>query len=273
MPRRGWGRLAHPRSLGRSWGGGGCSPATRDSAPAEAGQGTWLTGPIPTLLAAHLVLACFRHLTGLDDLPQPGGGTVQPALTRVDLSTLDTTSHLLGPVLPNTIDEPVPRGTRIEPTELLKHAESFVDPHVGLLRQLDEENLPQLPLWVCRARVSDACLVTGCGEDRNEARVRALLGACAAYGSLTGDRGGTIAGTDLATGEVRSVPATDVFPERLTGVPVGAAAGLTWTTRCELGYASSARHSFPATSDRFPASNCPKWSVRDEPQGWCVCSN
>ncbi|GLZ31337.1 hypothetical protein Lesp02_35250 [Lentzea sp. NBRC 105346] len=45
-----------------------------------------LTGPVPAVVAAQVVLACFLHLTGLDELGEP-------ALTRIDLRTLDTTTH------------------------------------------------------------------------------------------------------------------------------------------------------------------------------------
>jgi hypothetical protein len=82
--------------------------------------------------------------------------------------------------------------------ELLEQSERLVDPRCGLFGWLDEDDLAQLPLLVCRAGISDPCcslpswsplpVVTGYGLDRDEARLQALLAAFAAYASLAVDR-------------------------------------------------------------------------------------
>ncbi len=148
-------------------------------------------------------------------------------------------------------------GPPVSPMELLDQSERLVDPRCGLFGWLDEDDLAQLPLWVCRASVSDPCcllpswapvpVVTGYGLARDEARLQTLLAAFAAYGSLAVDRrritdtgatGGVGRtpgkwGMDLTTGRPKAVPAAVAMPV-LNGVtvpyqaPVGAAAGLTW---------------------------------------------
>ncbi|MFD0473627.1 hypothetical protein ACFQ0B_39240 [Nonomuraea thailandensis] len=57
-------------------------PAAAPAAPDE----DLLVGPVPTVVAAVLALACFSHVTGLDT-------STERALTRIDLRSLDTLPH------------------------------------------------------------------------------------------------------------------------------------------------------------------------------------
>jgi hypothetical protein len=229
----------------------------------DAGGG-WLTGPVPGIVAAQLALSCFSHLTGLDTLPAPERAPQPPTLTRVDLGTLVTRTHrvrphpLAGPQSPNTeadvralIDE-LACGAPVEVADLLDRAAGFIDARTGLLGILDEEELPQVPLSVCRASVSDpygvlpawapAPTVTGWGNDRPTARLRALLAALATYGTLTtGPVTHQQWGLDLATGALRAVPTTTVYPVLRSGAsmpyraPIGAAAGRCWNDAIAAG--------------------------------------
>lgn len=243
--------------------------ASGEDGGAEGGQAGWLTGPVPALVAAQFALGCFRHLTGMDELPRHAGQVTEPVMTRVDLRTLDTRTHsFLAHPLATFADELTEReihtaietyasGPPVSPGELLNCAATVVDARCGLFGQLDEDELTQLPLWVCRAGVSDPCgllpawapapVVTGHGLDRADAQLSALLEAFAAYGSLAVDRrrltgSGALGdadrvpgvwGMDLVTSRPRVVPAITAMPA-LGGVvvpyrsPVGAAAGLTW---------------------------------------------
>jgi hypothetical protein len=241
----------------------------QDAHEQDGGPNDWVTGPVPAVIASQVALACFRHLTGMDELPRHGGQGSLPVMTRVDLRTLDARTHRFVPhPLATPADAVTERqiraaieayasGPPVSPQELLDRSETIVDARCGLFGWLDEDNLTQLPLWVCRAGISDPCCVlpawaptptvTGHGLDRDDARLSALLDAFATYGSLAldrrrllerggmGDAGRTpgVWGMDLATGRMRTVPVSVALPA-LNGVvvpyraPVGAAAGLTW---------------------------------------------
>jgi hypothetical protein len=235
---------------------------------ADSSGGAWLTGPVPGIIAAGLALSCFSHLTGLDTLPSPEWAAQPPVLTRVDLQTLVTRTHrvrphpLAGPQAPDTqapdteanlralIDE-LARGASVEAADLLGRAAAFTDARTGLLGILDEEELSQIPLSVCRASVSDpygvlpawapAPTVLGWGSDRRTARLRTLLAALATYGTLTVAPGTEQQwGLDLVTGQPRALPTTVAYPV-LGGAalpyraPVGAAAGCCWTDAVAAG--------------------------------------
>ncbi|MFI9813823.1 hypothetical protein [Saccharothrix variisporea] len=178
-----------------------------------------LTGPVPGIIAAHVALSCFRHLTGT--------AAEEPVLTRIDLRDLSARTHR---PLPYAFTEPV-RTDAVADTDRVD--ERLVDERVGVLRALDEDDLPQVPLAVCRATVSDpeAVLpgwaplpqVVGWGVDRDRARWHTALAALATYGSLV-DRGGER--VDLLTGRPCAMPAVNAqAPYR---APVGVAAGRSW---------------------------------------------
>ena len=257
MAESGWRRLAGPPPAGIGSG---------TDAPPGAG---WLTGPVPVFLGMRLALACFRYLTGLDTLPE--ARAAGPAMTRIDLDTLVSTRHrflahpLASAASPRTraqarvTADTLTSSPPVDPDELLNRAALCVDQRCGLLSGLDEGDLPQFPLRLCRAVVRDPCgllpdgapalTVTECGTDARTARVRALLSAVAVYGALAVDRrcfgrsggprsrggpdDGRVWGVDLVTGEPREVRTCETFPV-LRGartpfrLPAGTAAGLTW---------------------------------------------
>ncbi|WP_433518723.1 hypothetical protein ACQP2T_26430 [Nonomuraea sp. CA-143628] len=224
-----------------------------------------LAGPVPAVLAAQPALSCFAHLTGLAE-GQQGHATA----TRVDLHTLEMRRHRVVPwvsavpyregregsapgVLLDGADglratvERLQAAEPISPEELLERATRYVDPRTGLLGTLDEEDLVQVPVSVCRAVVSDprrilpswapAPRVVGWGRDRRTARVRALLAACATYGVLTAENAETW-GLEPLTGRPRRVPA----PSFTVGgrPPIGVGAGLSWAAALAAGLRSHA---------------------------------
>jgi hypothetical protein len=184
---------------------------------AEEPSADCLTGPVPAVVAAQVVLSCFEYLTGM------AGPVEDPVLTRIDLRTMDTRRHRVRPLrldvsdtggVGDTAGEVPPAALTVE--DLLGHAASYVDPRTGVLGGLGEGALAQVPLRVCGATVSDPegrlpswaprPRVYGWGPDQQTAGVRALLAALATYQSLLED-------------ERPSVPYV---------APVGVAAGLSW---------------------------------------------
>ncbi|MFI7454509.1 hypothetical protein ACIBQX_44010 [Nonomuraea sp. NPDC049714] len=228
---------------------------------------SWLTGPVPSLIAATVVLACFRHLARMrpERTGTRSGSRIDGTMTRTDLESLTTTAHrfhphpaggaAVGMAVGMAVGAAATQDTiaslraaeRVSQGDLLARARGFVDPYLGPLRSLDEEDLPQVPLALCRATVIDPYgrrppsavePVVAWGSDRETARVRAVLAALAAYGSLVaeheaqqaGDRA-TAWGMDLLTGAVRRVriPGGDPATKRRAyAAPLGAAAGLCW---------------------------------------------
>jgi hypothetical protein len=189
----------------------------------EGADGGLLTGPAPGVIAAHLVLSCFQHLTG-----SPAD---EPGLTRIDLRDLTARTHRPRPY---AVTGRVRLDAVIEPDGFPERVRRLVDDRVGVLGRLDEDDLPQVPLAVCRASASDpevvlpawaaAPEVTGWGVDRDEARWRAALAGLATYGSLVDARGGER--LDLLTGAPCAVaPIAAHVPYR---APVGVAAGRSW---------------------------------------------
>jgi hypothetical protein len=231
-----------------------------------------LTGPVPSLIAATVVLAGFSHLARMRP-ERPGtrsGSRMDGTMTRTDLESLSTTAHRFHRHPANgaaadaadVADAAATQDTiaslraaeRVPQVDLLARARVFEDPYLGPLRSLDEEDLPQVPLALCQATVADPYgrrpppavePVIGWGPDREAARVRAVLAALAAYGSLVaehesrqaGDRA-TAWGMDLLTGAVRRVPFPQGDPaavRRAYAAPLGAAAGLCWDEAVEAG--------------------------------------
>ena len=184
-----------------------------------------LTGPAPGVVAAHLALSSFKHLTGSAE--EAG----EPALTRIDLRDLSARTHRPRPYL---VTGRVRLDAEVEPEGFTERVRGFVDERVGVLGRLDEDDLPQVPLAACRASASDpgsvlpgwaaAPEVTGWGADRDEAWWRAALAGLATYGSLVDARGGER--LDLLTGAPRAVP--PIEPRVPYRAPVGVAAGRTW---------------------------------------------
>jgi hypothetical protein len=237
--------------------------ASSTDEPAEV---PWLTGPVPSLIAARVVLACFGHLTemgaaGAETHPETRNGGM---MTRIDLRNLDTSVHWFhrhpGNEPTGAADATATRdlisalraAEPVTPAELLQRTRLFEDPHLGPLRSLGEDDLPQTPLALCRATVSDPYdrrppaagpePVIAWGADREAARVRAVLGALATYRSLVAghdsgrDGGDLVWGMDLLTGAMRRLPrpGTGSTGEPYPAAP-GVAAGLCWDEAVEAG--------------------------------------
>ncbi|MET8862775.1 hypothetical protein ABZW11_07435 [Nonomuraea sp. NPDC004580] len=216
-----------------------------------------LTGPVPTVVAAVVALACFSRVTGLDT------GS-ERELIRVDLRTLDTLPHrfLAHPRATRT-QEGGPDGVEelaealaaapaaektvgaVEVDGLLALTAELVDSRLGVLGLLDEQALVQSPVAVCRAVVSDPFGVLpgwapareafGWGADQRTARLRCLLAALATYGvlALRPDGEGSVRGVALPDGLPWSVRWSVRFtglrvPEDASWPPVGTGAGLSW---------------------------------------------
>ncbi|MEU8889915.1 hypothetical protein [Streptomyces sp. NPDC048442] len=263
-------------------------PAGREGG-ADAWAACRLAGPVPALLAHQLLLGWFRRATGLAEPSaseplSPGPGRSAPPggtdLVRVDLRTLEASRHH---ALPHPADRPVQQpahclgttridgarpggrpgeararaalqdrvsGAPADPQDLLHRAARAVDPRTGLLRAVDEGNLPQSPLWSCWAEPADPfrsdrpgapqpSMVLGHGLDRDEARLRALLAGLAAYAALVvarpGPDDGLVWGQDLVTGDLVQVPAPRTR--------AGTAAGLSWAEAVLTGlYQQVERH-------------------------------
>ncbi|WP_280469469.1 hypothetical protein [Nocardia brasiliensis] len=217
--------------------------ANRKGATAP-GPNRWLTGPVPAILAAHLVLGVFRHRTGLAALPAPTPGG--PRVTRMDLRTLDMTVHRVTPisaVAEHDSRSPAPLGNQIasSPDELLTKAAMLVDEHTGVLSAFGEGDLPQFPLSLCRAVVSDPAAVipspaplpavTGWGPDQHTARTRTVLRALAVHAWLTAP---AISAVDLVRGELIAPPVLSAH-DRANPRATGVAAGLTRSDAIEWG--------------------------------------
>lgn len=204
-----------------------------------------LTGPVPSIIAGHVALSCFSYLTGLAATP------AQPALTQIDLRSLAARVH---PVRPFSLaGARRPGGAaaseeRLDVGELLARVGKFTDERVGVLGRLGEDDLPQLPLALCRATVSDpaafgqeglpgwspAPVVMGWGRDPQMARLRTVLAALAGYGDLVDRVAAPAEHLDLLSGRRRALPpaAARRVPYR---APVGVAAGLSWSDAVAAG--------------------------------------
>ncbi|MEV4569530.1 hypothetical protein AB0K12_37695 [Nonomuraea sp. NPDC049419] len=227
------------------------------ASPAPPGE-ELLTGPVPTVVAAIVALACFSRVTGLDT------GS-ERELIRVDLRTLDTLPHrfLAHPRATRTqggSSDPVeelaealaaaPAADKavgaVEVDGLLALTAELVDARLGVLGMLDEQALVQSPVAVCRAVVSDpsgvlpgwapAREVFGWGADQRTARLRCLLAALAAYGVLALRPGEEVRGVALPDGSPRDVRFTGLgTPQSASRPPVGTGAGLSWTEALAAG--------------------------------------
>lgn len=215
----------------------------------ESGEdGDWLTGAVPAVLAAQLTLSCFAYLTGTTEPAK------RPEMSRVDLRTLETRRHPYVRVEKGF--QPVKalqRGSAgagrragaassvraeterlaglgaMAAEDLLKAAVRYIDPRTGVLASLDEEGLVQMPLAVCQALTTRSSVV-GWGDDRETARLRALLAALAIHQRSAADRRCPLQGVESRTGRLRGVTACD-WPA------IGLAAGLSWSQAVAAGLA------------------------------------
>lgn len=243
--------------------------------PAEPGRPDHAADPVPQPAVPYASPA---------GLP-PGDGSA-PALSRVDLRNLNTFRHGFLPHpgaghrsrpgrTPEDVRAAVDTLASAEPLgrdRLLERTTEIVDSRLGLLGLLDEQDLAQTPLAVCRATVSDPFGVLphwapspeaiGWGEDRPTARSRCLLAALATYGALAApgalaaaeDHDGMVWGVEVLTGRPRAIPAGILRPAGgRYRAPIGAAAGLSWgeavaaglRAHCEAHLAALDPHDLP----------------------------
>ena len=212
---------------------------TSTGADRGAAEHDWLTGAAPCLIAAHVALGCFRYLTGTDARQPCGAGAdrTRQMLTRFDLPALTTSSHQYPEhpgegrgagehtSLASVRQSALRAAGTLAASDLLGRAEDGVDAWCGPLVHLDEEDLPQVPVALCAARVrhpADGSVerVVGWGPDRKTARVRAVLAAAARQAVLSCPSGDAVRwGVDLLSRENRAV-----LPQR----DPACGAGLSW---------------------------------------------
>jgi hypothetical protein len=168
--------------------------------PLPAGE---CTGPVPTVVANQLLREVMRRLSGTSDPPGP------ERMTRIDLTSLRTQRHTLLPH-PFVLAAPyrdragqhasigrLRHGERIGADEFSRRIVACLDARLGVLGEVTERDLTQIPLAVSQVRVSDPVgllgpdapppVVTGAGASLTDARRAAVLRGLAAYGSLMVD--------------------------------------------------------------------------------------
>ncbi|MGH3897442.1 MAG: TOMM precursor leader peptide-binding protein [Pseudonocardiaceae bacterium] len=206
----------------------------------------YLTAPTAALVANHASFEVFKHLAGIPVAETRG------QLLRVDLETLRTTAHRFRPhpaclpvaqlaaSSPAALARTVDRLAGSEPTDeqlFSRQVRECFDSELGLFTDIDEGDLQQLPLNVCRVTLSNPALLAepdgpltavGVGTDSGMARRRAAQRACELYAAsvvdqrrLVGDNGRDLRvwGYDLAEQQPRLVAAAAVFPALRGVVP------------------------------------------------------
>jgi hypothetical protein len=178
--------------------GDGGTSGGRAPAPGDPPAGAALT-----VVANQLIREVMRQLSGT-------ATSVGPArMVRVDLWSLRTESHSFLPHsfslaatrqdragLAGAIDR-LRDGERLGPEEFSGRMATCLDPRLGVLSEVTEQDFAQVPLAVAQVRVSDPVrlldpggplpVVTGAGLSLAEARRAAVLRGLAVYGSLMVD--------------------------------------------------------------------------------------
>jgi hypothetical protein len=160
-------------------------------------------GAAPTVVANQFIREMMRQLSGT-------AVSVEPArMVRVDLRSLDRKDH---PFLPHPFSlaairqdraglaaavDRLREGERLEPEEFSGRMTICLEPRLGVLSEVAEQDFAQVPLAVAQVRVSDPVrlldpgvplpVVTGAGLSLAEARRAAVLRGLAVYGSLMVD--------------------------------------------------------------------------------------
>ena len=225
----------------------------------------FLAGATPAVVANQLSFEVFKHLTGAAP-PQTGG-----SLVRLDLATLDSTSHSVsahpgcgahGAVVPVSRSAALERMRHLvgsgdlDDEVFSRRAATCFDTRTGLFGMIDEHDFAQVPLKVSTVSVSDPSpvrragglpVVAAAATDLETARLRATRRACEVYAVsavdprrfMTSQDGQCLAwGRDLVDGGLRQVRAADAFPVLKgippTGVP-GLASGRSWGEAVDAG--------------------------------------
>ena len=160
-------------------------------------------GAASTVAANQLIREVMRQLSGTAMSAEPA------RMVRVDLRSLNHKNH---PFLPHPFSLAATRqdraglaaavgrlreGERLEPEEFSGRMTACLEPRLGVLSEVTEQDFAQVPLAVAQVRVSDPVrlldpgvplpVVTGAGLSLAEARRAAVLRGLAVYGSLMVD--------------------------------------------------------------------------------------
>ncbi|GAA3861948.1 hypothetical protein GCM10022243_30290 [Saccharothrix violaceirubra] len=223
--------------------GHGWHEARRRLVPAEPTAGAGLDDTTSTVVATQVAHDLFRYATGLRG-PDP-----VPRLVRFDTGTLASHDHRYLPT--GGADRADVRDRvralaelpGLDAEEFSRRAVVLVDPRLGVLDEVDEGDLAQLPLHVTRTRVSapdgSRPVVTGAGIDFETARYRAVLTGVARYAALAAPAG-PLAAVDAVDGSAREV-----------APPVGhrgVAAGYDWPGAVSAGALDHCLHLTVATA-------------------------
>jgi bacteriocin biosynthesis cyclodehydratase domain-containing protein len=206
-------------------------------------DGTWPTAPISTaLLAGRAAFEAFRVLT------DPSQAEGENRLVRLDLETGFGEPH---PFHPHPLCEACRASVArdeasledrwsvssskadVSAADVERSADDLVDPYCGILRELGDGSLPQLPYRATRAVISNPTpnsnpvVVVATAETLAESRARAVQRALASYGQALCEH--RLASSDEPTG----VRAWDLVGDAPARIPRGAnlvsRAGISWT--------------------------------------------
>lgn len=195
-----WRRLLALEGDGVAGDSGRAGHSVGTAAPGDPRAGA---GAARTVVANQLIREVMRQLSGT---ATPGGPT---RMVRVDVRTLSRSDH---PLLPHpfalaagcqdraglaaAVDR-LREGKRLEPEEFSERMAVCLDPRLGVLSEVTEQDFAQVPLAVAQVRVSDPVgllgpggplpVVTGAGLSLAQARRAAVLRGLAVYGSLMVD--------------------------------------------------------------------------------------
>ncbi|MDF5756350.1 hypothetical protein [Spongiactinospora sp. TRM90649] len=174
-------------------------------------QSPYLAGPTAGIVANRISFLAFRHITGVeaaDRLVADPADASRPMITRIDLETLQTTSHRCHPH-PGAAEASVETeaefadryaaftaATAPASDDFSAKAATLYDPYLGVFTSLDEQEHSQIPLRLAEASVSDPFgllgvrpMVHGAGKTLELARRRCGEAALRAYASLAVDIG------------------------------------------------------------------------------------
>lgn len=171
--------------------------------PLPAGQGDLWPAAALTVVANQLIREVERLLSGT---AEPAG---QARMTRIDLRSLHTQRHGFLPHPFSLPAAPPDRATlqatvsrlgddkRLDPQDFSRAVAACLQPRLGVLGEVTEQDFTQIPLAVSQVQVSDPVLLldpgaplpvaTGVGLSLTDARHAAVLRGLATYGSLMVD--------------------------------------------------------------------------------------
>lgn len=219
-------------------------------------RSVFLAEPTARIVAAQLAFAAFKEITGIpaDDFREHA--------VRVDLATLvsDEVNLRALALLPTDPAAEAPTTAAgwtaalpppaTESALASRELSRLVDARDGLIRDVDEGALTQIPLHRCRATValphderggtSDAerlVAVEGDGPDLLSARVAAVLAAAESAGWAALAAQETVEAADLITGEAVPLPAGRLasWQDNSTPIALASATGRDEAVACALG--------------------------------------